>query len=652
LIKKSIFILLASLICFCSCKPSHQKQPPKAVKGVIDLRNWDFAKDGIVSLEGEWDFFFKEFLTSRQFDSIPPPNYIAVPNVWRKMLWKGKKMPDLGYASYRLKIILPKNAKGLALESFRALTASSLFINDSLACISGTVSKTKVGSIPHPINQLVVIDKPTDTLILVYHVSNFEYWKGGLFAAPRLCTRDEIQQEMNVGIVYDLTLAGGLLLFAFTMVVFYYFRQKDKLLIYFAILGIIGFARVVSTGMVTITMLFPDMDWQIIIKMELMSLELFNLCYALVFVTLFPKEMIRSSLILNYTVIPLFALVTLFTPASIHSYLVFPTQIIILINLALCTYTLVLSIIRKKEGSLIFGIALLFTLIISYNVILKLNLPFGYLLKDISGVFVLLLAFIILLGNRFAKSFQRIENFAGELEQTVVERTRELSIEKEKSEKLLLNVLPDSIAQRLKGGETTIADHYEEASVVFVDIVDFTRTSSKCSPRDIVFMLNDIFTRFDKISLKYGLEKIKTIGDCYMAASGIPNFRPDHAEAALQWALEINESMKEYEYHPKDPESAIEPIKIKFRTGLNCGPIVAGVIGEQKFIYDLWGDMVNSASRMESNSIAGKIHCTDAFMNKINGNTGDLQVTFIDRGEMEIKGKGKMRTWFIEPNPV
>ncbi len=248
-----------------------------------------------------------------------------------------------------------------------------------------------------------------------------------------------------------------------------------------------------------------------------------------------------------------------------------------------------------------------------------------------------------------------------ELEIKVEERTRELRLEKEKSDRLLLNVLPEPIAIRLKEGETQIADHFEEASVIFIDIVDFTKLSAKSTPQKMVKMLNDVFTIFDKVSAKYGIEKIKTIGDCYMAASGIPVPRADHAQAISMMALDAMEAMKSYKTE--------DGHEIQFRIGLDCGPIVAGVIGEQKFIYDLWGDMVNTASRMETNGIIGKIQCTERFRNKLNTSTpliprqrgteiaypplegaggGQLGISFVERGEIEIKGKGMMKTYFLE----
>lgn len=206
--------------------------------------------------------------------------------------------------------------------------------------------------------------------------------------------------------------------------------------------------------------------------------------------------------------------------------------------------------------------------------------------------------------------------------------------ERKRSENLLLNILPEKIADRLKRKEHPIADYFDHASIIFIDMAGFTIFSDGRDPKEIVNILNHVFTCFDNIAERHGLEKIKTIGDCYMAVSGLPDLRPDHAEAAAQMALDIRSEMKGYKANDGTP--------IEFRIGLDCGPVVAGVIGRRKFIYDLWGDTVNTASRMESTGLAGEIHCTDRFKKMIEG-----KHTFKNRGQTDIKGKGMMDTWLI-----
>ena len=210
-----------------------------------------------------------------------------------------------------------------------------------------------------------------------------------------------------------------------------------------------------------------------------------------------------------------------------------------------------------------------------------------------------------------------------------------LELEQEKSERLLLNVLPREIAAVLKEGDQTIADQYEAVSVLFADVVGSTALAVRLPPVKLVEVLNHAFSYFDSLVDKYGLEKIRTIGDNYMVASGVPQPRHDHAQALASMALE----MKEYVSPQDDPGD----VPLRFRIGMNAGPLVAGVIGHRKFHYDIWGDAVNTASHMESHGLPGKIQMTRATYELIKE-----EFVCQPRGFVEIKGKGQMETWFLE----
>lgn len=215
---------------------------------------------------------------------------------------------------------------------------------------------------------------------------------------------------------------------------------------------------------------------------------------------------------------------------------------------------------------------------------------------------------------------------------------RRLKAEQEKSERLLLNVLPKPIAERLKEEPTTIADHFQEVTVLFADIVGFTKLTEQISPTKLVELLNQIFSQFDQITEKYGLEKIKTVGDTYMVVGGLPTSRPDHAEAIAELALEIQEAIGQYDVtHFKERES------FKMRIGIHSGPVVAGIIGTKKFSYDLWGDTVNTASRMESHAQKGSIQVTQATYDRLK-----QKYVLKKRGIIPVKGKGKMMTYLLQ----
>ncbi len=212
---------------------------------------------------------------------------------------------------------------------------------------------------------------------------------------------------------------------------------------------------------------------------------------------------------------------------------------------------------------------------------------------------------------------------------------RQLLAEQERSERLLLNVLPGPIAARLKQGEAVIADRFPEVTMLFADLVDFTRRSQETTPEKVVGILDDLFTAFDRQAERLGLEKIKTIGDAYMVVGGLPEPRPDHAQAVAEMALALREEVVRH----LDP--AGRPLQV--RIGIDSGPVVAGVIGRRKFSYDLWGDTVNTASRMESTGSPGCIQVTDRAYRRLRGGP----YRFERRGPVQVKGKGELVTWFL-----
>lgn len=221
-----------------------------------------------------------------------------------------------------------------------------------------------------------------------------------------------------------------------------------------------------------------------------------------------------------------------------------------------------------------------------------------------------------------------------ELENRIDVRTRELKEERDRSEQLLLSILPEPVAKRLEYGEKLIADYFANATVLFADIAGFTHMSATLKPSKVVQILNTLFGEFDAIADHYEVEKIKTIGDSYMAVGGVPLPQENHAERVANVALEMLPTIEQLGRTLDLPMSA--------RIGVHSGDVIAGVIGTRKFIYDLWGDTVNMASRMESSGVAGRIQCSDQF-HKL----AQDSFVFQPRGEVDIKGKGKTSTFYL-----
>jgi guanylate cyclase len=202
-----------------------------------------------------------------------------------------------------------------------------------------------------------------------------------------------------------------------------------------------------------------------------------------------------------------------------------------------------------------------------------------------------------------------------------------------KADQLLLNILPKDIASVLKNESHIIANYHHEASILFADVVDFTPMSAAMTPLELVALLNEVFSFFDTLAEKYSLEKIKTIGDCYMVASGVPRAHPDHAQSLVRMALEMRDHVAQHAFYGR---------RLAFRIGINSGPVVAGVIGRRKFIYDLWGDTVNTASRMESHGHGGSIQITEATYELIKH-----EFVCSPGVVKHVKGKGEMKVWFV-----
>jgi len=244
---------------------------------------------------------------------------------------------------------------------------------------------------------------------------------------------------------------------------------------------------------------------------------------------------------------------------------------------------------------------------------------------------VVTIFFILNIGTVSAIAIVLLANFVNEKNRLFLLLRKEQG----KSENLLLNILPKEIATILKNESRTIADQYTGASVMFADMVGFTPLSAKLAPVEMVELLNEVFSFFDSLLDKYGVEKIRTIGDSYMVASGLPRLRPDHAQALVRMAIEMRDYMATHTFGNGQ--------HVNFRIGINSGSMIAGVIGSRKFVYDVWGDVVNVASRMESHGMSGTIQIAQATYELIKD-----EFVCEPRGTVHVKGKGEMEVWLVK----
>jgi class 3 adenylate cyclase len=223
----------------------------------------------------------------------------------------------------------------------------------------------------------------------------------------------------------------------------------------------------------------------------------------------------------------------------------------------------------------------------------------------------------------------------------LAERVRQLRTDRDRSETILRLALPAPIAERLKAGEKSIADRHTDVAVLFADLAGFTKLSASRRPEDVVQLLDALFSEFDHLAMRHGAEKIKTIGDCYMAVAGAPHPHPDPAGALAELALELPSAVERALERVRKSNSSA-PDSVSLRIGIHLGPVVAGVLGQQKLAYDMWGDTVNTASRMESHGVVGRIQCTEDVYLRLRD-----RYEFESRGDIEVRGKGFVKTWFL-----
>ena len=261
--------------------------------------------------------------------------------------------------------------------------------------------------------------------------------------------------------------------------------------------------------------------------------------------------------------------------------------------------------------------------------------------QELRTTFGVLLGLSLLAITGVALVVSRLRQTSYELEERVVERTAALDqanqylvLEQQKSRRLLLNILPSQIAEELKQGHSNIANSHDQVTILFADLVGFTELSSKMPAIELVNLLNQIFSEFDRLAEFYGLEKIKTIGDAYMVVGGLPTPDRNHAVAIAEMALAMRECIAKFQGPAGN--------RLELRIGINTGAVVAGVIGTKKFIYDLWGDTVNVASRMESSGLAGQIQLAETTYGYLK-----TRYTIQARGLVKIKGKGQMQTYWL-----
>lgn len=642
---KLVGLFLAAIVAVClgSCSPA-QTKIPEAHQGVLDLKQWDFEKQGLVSLKGEWAFYWQRLYTPADFkdSSKTPTNYLTVPGYWNNGT---TGFPGVGYGTYRLHVKVSGNEK---FEEFGinvpdAGTAYKLWINGEVISTNGIVSSIADSMVPiaHPLARN--FRRTNGDLDIVIQVSNNFHHNAGLWSSILLGTASEIYNARDKSLFWDILIIGALfILFVYHLGIFFLRRSETSALL-FGITCMAGLLRTIVIENRVIYIVFPGFDFSTAYHIEYATIPLACTLFGLFIYSLFPKEFTRlARTLILLLCIPQFGMIFFASPNFYTGHVLW-IQVITLLELAYYMVIIVRALANHRKMALLSFIGYFIILASSVNDIMYARLLINTTNLVTFGFFIFVLMQAYLLAYKIALSVKTTENLSTELnhlnvhlEDKVVERTTELEQEKRKSDELLLNILPFETAEELKEKGYSEAKQYDMVTVLFTDFINFTNAAEHMKPKELVGELHECFKAFDNIISKYNIEKIKTIGDAYLAVNGLPNAAPRHAENIVRAALEIRAFMQVR-------KSKIGDKTFEVRVGIHSGPVVAGIVGVKKFGYDIWGDTVNTAARMEQHSEGGKIN--------ISQTTYDMVKELFNceyRGEIVAKNKGAMHMYFVE----
>ncbi len=410
----SVFIL--GLLISCDQSNSFVNKPI-AVNGVLDLTYWDISLDGSITLDGEWEFYWEQFLLGSDFDSdinVKNKSYMTVPGVWKGYEINGEKLPGIGYATYRL-IIKNKINETLSLKLPTVSSAYTLYINGEKVVSTGSVGKNREKSIPKSLPQTIKFDSKDESIELVFHVSNFNYSKGGLWYSILLGLEEDIKKVWDANYYLDIFLFGSILIMGLYHLSIFFLRKKEKAALAFGLFCILISIRTIMTGQLFINTLIPSIPWLLIIKLEFISFYWGFPVYITYMNYLFPKDMNKIFFGSLRFLLWIFLLLAVFTPVKIFTNTVFFYQILIIFGGIYLIYVHIITIIRKRVHAFIFLFGFLFLFLTLINDIL---LQYGVInTKELVplGLFVFIFIQAFTLAGRFMKSFNDVELLSNEV---------------------------------------------------------------------------------------------------------------------------------------------------------------------------------------------------------------------------------------------
>jgi class 3 adenylate cyclase len=636
---RSFILIILSSILLLSC--SEVKKSPPVIKGLVNLSEWNFGNDGSVNLNGEWEFYWKKLLTSDSFLSkqITPDLYVSFPSTWNGIRIKGEELQGAGYATYRSIIKKPASTNHFGFKVMDGFSCYRMFLNGKEVSSNGIVSSDLKKTVPEFKPRVVEYNTDSSEIEVVIQVANNFSYTGGFWQqiefGPYLSVKDNWD---SVLILCTFILGAIFILFLYHAWVFS-LKRNDYAVLWFALICLSVIIRMVITGQRLLYNWFPNIPLGIGYKIEYINISMIVISYTGFFYQMqlrfFRKEIYQF---IMFSMAAL-SVVPLLTNAFFYTSLLLPMLIYISAIAFFLIFSLFSSVSKKRPDISILAVGGIIILVGFFNDILYALQKIHTSFLGVYTFFIFLCFQAFVLARRTATSFNMAEDLSQNLEKKVAERTMELEQERNRTDELLLNILPAATAAELKEKGRANGRTYGMVSVMFIDIVNFTSISEMYVPELLVAELDFCFSAFDEIVQKHKVEKIKTVGDAYLCATGLPTPSYTHAEDILLAAIEIRDFMLDRKIK-KELQSEI-PFEI--RIGVHSGSVVAGIVGLKKYAYDIWGDTVNIAARLQQSCEPGKIN--------ISSSTFDLTKAKFEcepRGKIAIKNKQQIDMFFVQ----
>lgn len=656
--RTQIFLFLVYILAgLISCKAKVDPSIIIARQGKMDLSSFDLKKKGKLSLDGEWEFYYNQLLSPADFknDSARlPDGFAVVPGDWNNINAATKKFKGHGYGTYRLLLTNTDFDSLMALRIWEINTAYRLWVNDESVAGNGKVSRDPDSVSAQMVPVIKIFDPPAnDSLQIIIQVANFLHTKGGLRSSIHLGYADTTMKQRDNDRVAELWLAGAMfILFIYHLFIFL-LRRKEWTSFWFALLCLDSTIRNLVTGEHIFNTSFPNFPYSASLRIEYLTVTVGVPFYVMLAYEFFKNEWSVTVRNIILIICGLEFIVICFLPVRVFTGLLNYIQLIVLLECVYLIYIVIRAMINKRDFAIISFISycICFAGIIHDVLASQLIINSPFVIFYAFSAFLLMQAYI--LAYRNSTAYKKIQSLSDELneanitlEKKVVDRTaalnhtnEQLGEEKRKSDELLLNILPAEIANELRQQGSSSARRYPSVTVMFTDFKDFTKVSEVLTPEQLVAEIDHCFRKFDGIIEQYGVEKIKTMGDAYICAGGLPAMNFTHPEDVVLAALAIRDFMKQYKHSRQETNQPYFEIRI----GVHSGPVVAGIVGSKKFAYDIWGDTVNLAARMESSGEIDKVNISGATWQMVKD-----KFNCTHRGKIDAKNKGAVDMYFAE----